>query len=96
MTITVREASHVDALFAFFLLVRNYVAMGYLPIAPSIENFKKYRKILLGFLKKEDATDKTLVAKEGAKVVGTISYWVRDGVLPIETMFAKELLNIRK
>ena len=96
MTIFVRDASMFDALSAFFLIARNYVRMEYLPTSPTIENFKRYRKILLGLLKKENDSDKTLVAKDGAWVVGTISYWVRDGELPIEAMFAKELANIRK
>lgn len=94
MTILVREASVLDTLSAFFLLVRNYVRMGYLTITPSVENFKKYRKILLNFLKKSDERDKTLVAKDGKRVVGTISYCVGEE-LPIESMFASELAQIR-
>ena len=96
MSVSVREASLVDALFAFCLLVRNYVEKEYLPLTPTVENFKKYRKILVALLKKDSENEKTLVAKDGVHVVGTISYCVRDGALPIEHMFVEQLAHIRK
>lgn len=96
MTIFVQEASVIDALSAFFLLVRNYVKMEYLPITPTLRNLAWYRKILVSFLKKVDARDKTLVAKDGRRVVGTISYCVGKEKLPIDSMFAAELASLRK
>jgi len=95
MAIAVREASMGDALSAFFLLVGNYIEKEYLPLTPSLKNIKKYCKILKSFLEKKDENNRTLVAKDGTRVVGTISYCVRSEKLPIESMFALELAQIR-
>jgi hypothetical protein len=91
-TITVQKASFIDALLAFYLLAKTYKEEGYLPTKFTAESLKKYWVMFLGFFKSNKTT---LVAKQGKRVVGTISYCVGTN-FPAEEMFPVELANLRK
>lgn len=93
-TIIVREASLVDTFAACLLLVANYVKKGYLP-EPSLDGLSKYWKVLRSLFAKKNANKQTIVARDGSRVVGTISYYI-GASFPIETMFPEELALLRK
>ncbi len=90
--VLVRQASTLEAVSAFFMVVRNYTKKGYIRFGFSVDWIFSLLKITKQMLRREN---EVLVAKEGKHVIGTISYMVDNYALPIEALFPKELKEIR-
>jgi len=95
-----KNATLPEALSAFVLIIKNYQEKKYLPACSSLGFFSKVVPFFCGLLLKNitfriTKGGRTFVAKEGNKVVGTVSVEFNPAVLCIDKMFPEELLRIR-
>lgn len=95
-----KSATFLEALSAFILLIKNYQEKKYLPSSLSIQFFSKvipYFCVLMWKYITFKATKggETFVAKEGDRVVGTMTVEFSSSIPCVEKIFAQEMKNLR-
>ncbi len=90
--VLVRQASTLEAVSAFFLVVGNYTKKGYVCFSFSMDWITSLLKIGKQMFR---PSNEILVAEEDACVVGTISYMVDNGNLPADKLFHEKLVALR-
>lgn len=96
----IKKASLWEAVQAFFLVVKNYRAKGYIPSPPTIKNvFTLFTRFCV-FIAKTTCFmfsdgGYTLVATEESKVVGTVSLEFNPRKLSVDKLFPREMNSLR-
>lgn len=95
-----KKASPAEALQAFKLVVKNYQSRGYLPTDPTLKTFILLTARFCAFIWKVVSFSVSnggymLVAIEDRKVVGTVTLEFDPSTLPIDSLFPKEMKELR-
>ncbi len=96
-----KNATLLEALSAFILIIKNYQGKNYLPACYTFGFFSKVIPFFLKLVWKNitfmiTKGGQTFVTKESSKVVGTMSVEFNPAVLSIDKIFPEELMKIRK
>ena len=95
------NASLVDAVQAFILIVRNYQKKGYIPSAMSWKNVRILCSRFCDYIGKaktfnqDPSQGEIVVVKKFGIVVGTICVWFNPAHTPIDNLFPDELARLR-
>lgn len=96
-----KKASPTEALQAFQLVVKNYQSRGYLPTAPTPKTLLLLTARFCAFIWKMISfsisdSGYMLVAIENHKVVGTVTLEFDPSTLCVDSLFPKELTELRE
>lgn len=95
-----KKASPREALMAFQLVVKNYQSRGYLPTDPTLKTLTLLTARFCAFIWKMirfsiSDIGYMLVAIEDRKVAGTVTLEFNPSALSIDTLFPKEMTELR-